>query len=369
MQRAQDAGQGDMLQIPGVNIPFRWLVHPDIQPLVDAQAPLTFNDVPNTLPVDKVPRTIYTVLSHENELMETAESLFPNQQPQIFGIDSMLVQMGRKTYIVVCQMKTSAGNAGFAIYLGRNPNGTELGNEAEADFHNLRNLHKQAELRLTSKATKKYKFLNPIALLASVKIAGHEYSSFTMPFIEDYGELRADVYENPQLGMRLPFFRYALTFTKRMKDHNEATYKKVFDLGNTYGHLLNRFPDKSPEYILTQLTRASQCQTIKKQMKDVLIGNALIFLLSDGHFPKDFMINAGDWMVNFPGDGLNLYLITVRGGLEYVGSEEAWKERMKEQYEVVPGREMKGLAMPIFYGQDDLIESSLDEAGKLLIKQ
>lgn len=199
-----------------------------------------------------------------------------------------------------------------------------------------------------------------------VEIDGREYSSFTMPFIDNYGELRTGLYQGRESPIAFPFFRYSVTFTRKMEELNEMFFKRNQKIEDRFIHLLNRFHDKPIEYILNQLHRIPEFQALKKQVEDLLIGNALIYLLSDGHFPKDFMINAGDWMVNFTDNGLNLYLITVRGGWEKLSSDEEWITRMKKQEEVVPGKEMEGIFMPVFHAQDDIISTAIGKARKLL---
>ena len=106
---------------------------------------------------------------------------------------------------------------------------------------------------------------------------------------------------------------------------------------------------------------------MENQVEDLLVGNALIFLLSGGYFPKNFMVNSGDWMVKFTEDDrLNLFLITVRGGFEEIRSEKEWQERMMGQIERVPGMERTETTMPLFYQRNELVSTAIDKAKKLL---
>lgn len=373
MARAEDliraskrTTENNFIQIQNRNVSVNWFNHPIIADLVSEQAPKVFEDAPNTLHYGKVKEATLKVLSQQEKIISTVNSMFTGQNPEINGINAMTIQMGRKAYILLCQVETSVGNGNFAIYLGRNTNSSEFGHEAERDFHNLKDLNESAEQRLTDKAKKKYKFLRPIALMDSIEVDGNEYSSFTMPFIENYGELRAGLYEGRQTAIAFPFLRYSVTFTQKMEKFNDSAYKRNQKIEKKFVHFLNRFHDKPIEYVLRQLHRTPEFQALKKQIEDLLTGNALIYLLSGGHFPKEFMINAGDWMVNFADESLFLYLITIRGGWEKLANDEEWIERMKKQEEVVPGREMEGVFMPVFHAQDDIILSAIDKARKLM---
>jgi len=366
-QVAKESGKQGLVYLPDRSIPLKWLSHPIVTPLFEKTAPKVMEEVPDTLKYDRVSDAVSNLLSQDG-LTTTIRSLFPKTDVEVNGVNAMTVQMGKKAYIILCQAENTVGKGYFAIYLGRNPNDSKLGNEAERDFYNLSDLSDTAEQRLTDKAKRKYKFLKPISLMEPIKVDGHKYSSFTMPFINDYGELRADVYEGKKTPIRFPFFRYSVVFSKALKSFNDSINKRNSAIEDKLIHLAKRFPDKPLEYILTQLTKTSGLQAIKKQMEELLIGNALIYLLSDGHFPKDFMVNSGDWMVNFVNDSLYLFLITIRGGWKKLAGEENWQERMRQQDEVVPGREMEGVTMPLFYGQDDLILTAIGKAKELLKK-
>jgi hypothetical protein len=373
MARAEDLFQASKKALESKSVTLRnriislnWFDHPVITPLMNEQAPKVFEDAPNTLHHSNLKEAACKILSQEENIISTVNSLFAGKNPEISDINTIAIQMGRKAYILLCQVETSAGNGNFAIYLGRNANSSEFGHEAERDFHNLKDLNEAAEQKLTDKAKKKYKFLRPMTLINPIEVNGNEYSSFTMPFIDNYGELRAGLYEGKQTDMAFPFFRYSVSFTRKMEEFNEIVFKRNQKIENTFVHLLKRFPDRPLEYVLKQLHRIPEFQIMKKQLEDLLIGNALIYLLSDGHFPKEFMINAGDWMVNFIDDSIYLYLITIRGGWEKLSGDEGWKERMRKQEEPVPGREMEGIAMPVFYAQDDVITTALEKAKKLL---
>lgn len=367
-QAARKQKEPQLIQIQNKSISLNWYSHPTITPLLNEQAPKVLHDAPNTLQHKNLQEASYKVLLQEENIMSTVKLLFPGQEPEISGMNTMAIQMGRKAYILLCQVETSAGNGYFAIYLGRNADSSEFGHEAERDFHNLKDLSEAAEQRLTEKAKKKYKFLKPITLMDPIDIDGNKYSSFTMPFIENYGELRASLYEGRQTAIAFPFLRYSVSFTRKMEEFNEKVFKQNQKIEEKFIHLLKRFPNKPIEYVLKQLHRIPEFQTLKKQVEDLLIGNALIYLLSDGYFPKEFMINAGDWMVNFIENNIFLYLITIRGGWEKLSGDDEWIKRMKEQKEVIPGKEMEGLFMSVFHAQDDIIETAIEKARKLLNK-
>lgn len=158
MARAEDifkaskqAKESNSIQLHNRSISVNWFRHPVISGLVDEQAPKVFEDAPNTLHYGKIKETTLKALSQEENIISTVNSLFPGENPQISGINTMAIQMGRKAYILLCQVETSSGNGNFAIYLGRNANSSEFGHEAERDFHNLKDLSDAAEQKLTEK--------------------------------------------------------------------------------------------------------------------------------------------------------------------------------------------------------------------------
>src|SRR3989338_9542521 len=326
-QISKNDGKNELIQINNKSVPLRWFAHPKITPLMNEQASKVIDYAQNTLQHKNLEKATYKVLSQQDGLISTIRFLFNGYEPEINRMNTMAIQMGRKAYIILCQAETTAGKGHFAIYLGRNADSSGFGHEAERDFCNLKDLNEVAEQKLTDKAKKKYKFLKPIVLMEPVEIDGNEYSSFTIPSIDNYGELRADVFENEQARIRFPFFRYSLSFSRTIELFNDLVNKRNLTIQKNFIHLIKRFPDKSQEYILMQLIRTLEFQTIKKQMEDLLIGNALIYLLSNGHFPKEFMVNAGDWMVNFVNDSLYLYLITIRGGWEKLEGDGEWMEK------------------------------------------
>ncbi len=366
VQVSKKSGESGLIHTKDRNIPYHALTHPTITPLFNHTAPKVLEDAPNTLKPDNIIEVVTTSLSQEQGLRLTIDSLFPDKNAQVEELNILPIQMGRKAYIILCQAKTSEGKGHFAMHIGRNANDSVVGNEAERDFSNLKDLSDAADRRLTDKAKRKYKFLKPFALFEPVRIDGHEYSSFSMPFVDDYGELRADVHEDLSSNMRFPYFRYSVDFSRKMKEVNAAALKRNRDIVSKFERLHLRFPGKSPEYIVDQYYKLPEVRAILKQSEELLIGNALIYLLSDGHFPKDFLVNSGDWMVKFANDSLLLYLITIRGGWEHLGSDDRWMKKMIDHTEPVPGREMEGVAIPLFYSQEETIKAAIDNARKLL---
>lgn len=366
VQVSSKSGESGQIQTKNGPIPYNVLTHPTISPLFKYTAPKVLEDTPNILKPDNLIEVVTTSLSQEQGLSLTIDSLFPGKNALVEELNILPIQMGRKAYIILCQAKTSEGKGHFAMHVGRNSNDSKVGNEAERDFSNLKDLSDAADRKLTDKAKRKYKFLKPFALFEPVKIDGHEYSSFSMPFVDDYGELRADVHEDLSFNMRFPYFRYSVDFSRKMKEVNTAALKRNRDIVNKFERLQLRFPDKSPEYIVSQYYKLPEVRAILKQSEELLVGNALIYLLSEGHFPKDFLVNSGDWMVKFANDSLLLYLITVRGGWEYLGSDEEWIKKMINHKEPVPGREMEGVSIPLFYSQEEMITAAINKARTLL---
>ena len=354
-----------IIDIGSKPVGFQWYKNISIQPLIESALPSVIDEVSHTLPYEGLASIVPQIYSSGSFLQDTANRMFDQDGVTIYSINAMPIQMGRKAYILLNEIDTEHGKKEFISYISRSPIDSEKGDEAARDFSNLRILHERAHERLTDEAKKKYSFIGPYALGDAATYNGHSYRGFSMPFVDGYGELRADIM-NGKNGANTAYFRYAIPYTKEMEDQNRRSENVARRFVNSPILDMKTISSSHQDILLRQLMATEEAQIISKQKDDILVGNALLYLLADGHFPKEFQINAGDWMADLSADRLKLFLITVRGGFEIIQSDEEWIKRMLAQTEPLPGGEMKGLAFPPFYAIEDRIRRALTKAKKLL---
>lgn len=354
-----------IIDIGSKPVGFQWYKNISIQPLIESALPSVIDEVSHTLPYEGLSTIVPQIYSDGSFLQNTANAMFDHDGVTIYSINTMPIQMGRKAYILLNEIDTEHGKKEFISYISRSPVNSEKGDEAARDFSNLKTLHERAHERLTDEAKKKYSFIDPYALGEATTYNGHSYRGFSMPFVDGYGELRADVMSGKN-GANTAYFRYAIPYTREMEDQNRRSENVARRLVNSPILDMRTISSSHQDLLLRKLMETEEAQIISKQKDDILVGNALLYLLADGHFPKEFQINSGDWMADFVTDRLKLCLITVRGGFESIQSDEAWIERMSSQAEPLPGREMEGLAFPPFYAIEDRIRRALAKAKKLL---
>ncbi|MCX6731128.1 MAG: hypothetical protein NTZ55_04735, partial [Candidatus Roizmanbacteria bacterium] len=351
----------EILTIGSKPVGLQWYKNAMIQPLIESSLPSVVEEVSHTLPYEGLSTVVPKIYGEGNFMQSTADNIFGQDGVQIFSINTMPIQMGRKAYILLNEIDTDYGKKEFISYISRSPIDSEKGDEAATDFSNLSALSRKADLLLTDDAKKKYKFINPYALGEPAMHKGHLYRGFSMPFVDGYGELRADVLAGKR-GANTAFFRYSIPYTREMEDQNRRSYNVAHRLVNNSILDFKTLTSEHQGILLKRLMETDEAKIILKQKDDVLVGNALIYLLSDGHFPKEFQINAGDWMADFVMDKLRLCLITVRGGFKKVQSDEEWVQLMSSHTEPLPGSESTGLSFPPFYAIEGQIRKALIKA-------
>lgn len=346
----------------GRPIEFNWYTHETIGKAYENQIPKVVHETADYLPVQLVPQAAGLMLSQSGIMEQTKHRLFPGD-PAIIGFDAMHVQMGQKAYILFGQMRTEAGSRPFAIHIGNNPIDSRYGDEAARDFHDLTYLSDRADRMLPDSLKKKYRFLKPMDLGEPVSIGNGRYSWFTMPFIEDYGELKADIEGSGADGVRFLYFRHSLTHdtattdaSKRAQNNARNLHEKILAAARKYGY----------ENAVPRMKQLPEAKAIFDQIEDLAFGEALIYLLSDGHMPAEHLVNAGDWMVKFVSDRLYLYLITVRGGFKKLGSDQEFINEMMSHTEPTQDGGMINFGIPLFFDQEERVRSALSKARKLL---
>ena len=350
-------------------IPVTWRYFPEFADRIDEQTGGMIERVPNCIPQNQLFGFTEKALNTQT-VKDTLEDLFSSTSVKAESFQAIFLQAGEKAFILACEVSTNLGTKQFSLYISRGPAESEFGSQAQEDFNNLTNLNQKAAERLTQNAARKYKFLKPMHFNTGEIQAdnGHAYPFFTMPFIDDYAELRADVYRDfSREAVMIPYYRIAFSYNQQAKEYNHRAFNLINKLSEELISLKKRFPNKDENAMLGLVSQSESFQIQRKQMGDVLVGNALIYLLSDGYFPKEFYVNAGDWMVQPSRQNtFNLQLITTRGGLEYLGSDEVWVQRMVNQNEPFPELESKGLAFPLFYFYQDMIPASLNRAKRMI---
>lgn len=244
---------------------------------------------------------------------------------------------------------TDRGNCYFVTYLSKGPLGSPLAEEAKADYENLRYLAD----RISS--TAKYEVVKPIATGLSPAYRGYRYPFFTMPFVSDKGELHVDLTGVGQNYALIPYFRFAYPLDRSMQVESERQAnlgpKKML---KWVRHNRHKYADA--RRFLIDMYHSEGGRHIYQQRNDLLVGNALIYIASGGYFPGKFSVNAGDWMARFPREGgLDLTLVTVRGGFKGPYGFDGWVKRMKDHVEpYYPVHDDSTYTtFPLFYGVTD----------------
>ncbi len=346
----------------GRPVEFNWYTHEIIGKAYENQVPNVVKEEADYLPVHLVPQAAGQMLSQSDIMEQTKHRLFPDD-PIVLGFDAMHIQMGQKAYILLGQMRAEAGTRPFAIHVGSNPIDSRSGDEATRDFHDLSYLSDRAERILPESLKKKYRFLKPMDLGEPVTAGNGRYSWFTMPFIEDYGELKAHIEGSGADGVRFLYFRHSLTHDTATTDASNRTIKnarklheKIRDAARKYGY----------QNAIPRMKQMPEAKIIFDQIEDLALGEALIYLLSEGHIPAEHYVNAGDWMVKFVNDRLQLYLITVRGGFKKLGSDSEFVQAMMTHKEPTQDGGLHNAMFPLFFDQEEKVRSALAKARKLL---
>lgn len=329
---------------------------------------------------DQLPEAILSIASQEGIMQATLQHvLHTRDEVQIKKMFASEHQAGIKARIPVYKVETNRGTAYFPVYLARHSVGTDLAVETETDFHNLRDLSFQFRERLTYQGQRQYQVLGP-TVLGLARTGSKEYPFFTMPFVDDKAELAVTLTTGFRSPVQVPYFRYAVDYDKTMYDQISAKYYNAKTASETIANLatlrngdsleggrlfFKRMLDGSVKF---DKTDSKMIEPLVRDYKDIFIGNALIFYLSGMRFPREFQINAGDWMGKMKSTGgFEMTLITVRGGWEIIGSEEAFMERMMDQVEPHPLEGTSGFN-PFVYLSEETMRQLMKEA-RMLIKR
>ncbi len=326
-----------------------------------------------------VPGGLQSIASQPDIMQTTLQQILRSSNDlQINKVSATIHQLGIKARIPVFKVETDKGTAYFPVYLARHSVGSVQATETETDFNNLLELSSQFEQRLTLEGRQRYQVLKPIAL-GLAKAGEKNYPFFTMPFIQDKVELAMAITSGFYSPIAVPYLRYAIDYDKLMNDQIRSKVFSAKTASETiagYAILHNStdliasaqtfFESIFEGKVKFNKSEAVVFNQIVKDFKDLLIGNALIFYVSGMKFPKEFNINAGDWMGKAkPTGGYDMTLISVRGGWEDLRNEDRFIEKMVEQFEPDP---QDGLSMfrPFAYISDRSIRQFMKEARGLI---
>lgn len=323
--------------IPRLNVPIRFHAIDSIDSLArktDAQVMggqlLSLFDRGDTIiDLDKIVPTALNLFD-DNTLLEDSLTKL-HLGGQIEAVDVCNLQLGTFALHLLYRVKTNEGVKHFVSYVSRFPKDIKaihadmvrIGDIAESDFQNLQFLHDRMTHQ-NKQVKAKYGVVQPLAFGTSHQF-GKEFGIYTTAF-EEKGELH--VANNPLIGeMRghhievtaaVPIYHYAIPLDKIMVRENELitinadTIKKKLSLSRD-AKKLNHMPE---------------FQQLLKQQKEVILANAVLFLIGERNFPGSLTLNAGDWMVLFDNKQIkHMTFVTTRGLMSKLSDEE-WIDYM-----------------------------------------
>lgn len=276
------------------------------------------------LPRDELPDFVLGYMFQGNTVLEgTLEDLTGTSE--FSRVWSCQLQAGDRAYIILHLATVRGCIIPFVSYLSRGPEGTALAGEARDNYNGLKYLNGEFQRRLQADIQRHFSVINPIAFGLSGEYEGKRYPFFTMP-LSDRGELGLYVYPSNIGTNRIllphPFFAYANPIGELEEEIQVRQFNQAREFGKQLDLIFNRLPaDIQRSGIFSrrfkaELEKLPLAKAYFRGLDDLLTANALVFILSGGRFPKEFHVNAGDWMAYISRDGhLSLQLVTVRGGL------------------------------------------------------
>jgi len=321
-----------------------WSINPVIEDFLIEGGQFIQSEIPGGLTESDLPAIGLSIFEHpQSTALQTSINFLRGGEGgfHLQHLQTSHLETGKKAYILLCDTVVDDTSYPFVIYLSRGWQGTHLDEETRADFGNLPVLANLFETRLKPFARHKYTVVRPIAI-EYLPYNGRLYPFYTTPLVEDMGELYIDFcpLDIPILGPGFPWFHYALQFdNEEMRKTNEQQTERTLQLAEKIASLYRQF---SPDIraFFKRVNRIPDTLNFNAQKIDLLIGTALIYILTDGLFPQQFSINAGDYMAKIGRNWLTLKLMTTRGGLIQLGEPvngilppEPWMLRMQSQVE------------------------------------
>lgn len=255
---------------------------------------------------------------------------------EVQEIDVCNLQLGTFALHLLYRVKTGQGIKYFVSYVSRFATDINasyqktipLGSIAESDFQNLSYLSTQFSAQ--NKAVRqKYSVLKPLSY-ATTHQFGKEFGMYTTEF-EEKGELHVSEYPlgeeirngQPFVTVTVPKYYYGIKLDPAMEQEDKLLEENI----QTMKRKLGLKQEKSA------LQHMPEYQLLLQQQKDVVLANAVLYLVAGHHFPQRLMINAGDWMVTFKNKHIDkMTFVTTRGMLHQM-NEKDWIDYMFYQRE------------------------------------
>lgn len=233
-------------------------------------------------------------------------------------LSTSVIQAGHKAFIYLTRVDGSHDQGHFITTVSRYPTDTPEGRASTKEATELGQLSDSFAEHVRPSQRDQFRVVRPLAS-GNISILGKRLPMHTTPFIPK-GEMRIGGLRIDSANM-IPYVRYGVPYNDRMEDANDRAHRAATDVRN------NLFAQGSISGSIFNPRNLAQLRCFEhhtlRQLDDIVTGQLLTYLLSSGRFPKEHMIDAGDWMVEKrEDDGLDLELITLRGGLEHVTLEQ-----------------------------------------------
>ncbi len=350
--------------IPNLDIPIKWyeirkergFIYNDVSPIIGA---LGKEDI---LPLGTSLFDINPVILYDTY----GQAIGKDKIRELSGWEQ---EFGHMAFIFMYRIRDQKGKSSyFTTYVSRYPEGTERAKAAKRDFQDLQFLSTRFNTGLKEKYKQKFGVVYPIAL-GTTQYNQKSYPFFTMPFVP-FGELNFNVFEVMDDGEYPVMVFFFLSYSKPL---NRKMKETIEDQRNTAQSMAREYYNTALDREHLENTRASII--VKKQLDDILLGNMLVYLLSGNRLPKDFLINAGDWMGVINDRGLLLKLISVSGGFDEPISEKVLFKTLKYHDEPVSPlrtykdghQEIVDYDLPLFSKiSEDRFKALLNQAKQML---
>ena len=225
-------------------------------------------------------------------------------------------QAGQKALIFCVEAIRNRKSHWLVYYLSRGDSSSRLGIETHHDYQNLTMMYRRYTDFLTDAGKRQYSVIRPLAF-KQTKIGNKYYPAHLTPFAREYGELNVKAYG---LGpaMITPHFRYAHSPTIGMIKQMQSIEKtgplqivqEIAALAGSMGiqHGIKMNGDGTVTHNLAvdvldllkdKIQDSVAVQRSGRFILDVLVGEALMYLLSGQHVALEHYINSGDSMVKY----------------------------------------------------------------------
>lgn len=280
-----------------------------------------FSD-PNSINYETAAQAVEGILNREF-IDKTIASINPHYMGSAKSLESAFVQQGRK-FLIFYVLARADKSYSFVFVLSR---GKDFRNrEVKADFSNL------SDLRTTLIDAKLPVFVpKPYVLGEYTGLFG-----FSVEALDGHAEMNslpADGFR--QQGVVFPEFFINSPFPKAARfnqTQEDAFYKMVEGLRG-----IARKQGKDRITDLPSLTRGLEESDYYRKtqlIQEEIIARLYVVNRLTGCVPREFSVNAGDFVANPEKEDLDLYLTTIRGGWQIMSCDllPLWFANLKENF-------------------------------------